>query len=51
MASSPPSSSSRIRAISYWLPMLPGAIEYFRLRATVASWRATRRAGADAVTV
>jgi uncharacterized protein (TIRG00374 family) len=29
------------RAISYWLPMLPGALAYFRLRRTVAGWRAT----------
>jgi uncharacterized protein (TIRG00374 family) len=27
------------RAISYWLPLLPGSVAYFRLRRTVASWR------------
>jgi uncharacterized membrane protein YbhN (UPF0104 family) len=27
------------RLISYWLPMVPGAIAYFRLRRTVAGWR------------
>jgi uncharacterized protein (TIRG00374 family) len=28
------------RAISYWLPTLPGLIAYLRLRGTVAGWRA-----------
>jgi uncharacterized protein (TIRG00374 family) len=28
------------RAISFWLPTLPGAIAYFQLRKTVARWRA-----------
>ena len=28
------------RAISFWLPTLPGAIAYFQLRHTVAGWRA-----------
>lgn len=28
------------RAISYWLPTIPGAIAYFRLRRQVANWRA-----------
>jgi uncharacterized membrane protein YbhN (UPF0104 family) len=28
------------RLISYWLPMIPGSIAYFRLRRTVAGWRA-----------
>ena len=28
------------RAISFWLPTLPGAISYLRLRRTVARWRA-----------
>jgi uncharacterized protein (TIRG00374 family) len=27
------------RAISFWLPTLPGAIAYFQLRRTVARWR------------
>jgi uncharacterized protein (TIRG00374 family) len=27
------------RTISYWLPTLPGAVAYVRLRRTVASWR------------
>jgi uncharacterized membrane protein YbhN (UPF0104 family) len=28
------------RAISFWLPTLPGAVAYFQLRRTVARWRA-----------
>jgi uncharacterized protein (TIRG00374 family) len=28
------------RAISYWLPTLPGVVAYLRLRRTVAAWRA-----------
>ena len=27
------------RAISFWLPTIPGAIAYFQLRRTVARWR------------
>jgi hypothetical protein len=27
------------RTISYWLPTLPGAIAYVRLRGTVSAWR------------
>jgi uncharacterized protein (TIRG00374 family) len=27
------------RAISFWLPTVPGAIAYFQLRRTVARWR------------
>jgi uncharacterized membrane protein YbhN (UPF0104 family) len=27
------------RTISYWLPTIPGAVAYFRLRQTVAAWR------------
>jgi uncharacterized protein (TIRG00374 family) len=27
------------RAISFWLPTLPGAIAYFQLRRTVARWQ------------
>jgi uncharacterized membrane protein YbhN (UPF0104 family) len=39
------------RAISFWLPTLPGAIAYFQLRRTVARWRdlQTRPSGEDAV--
>jgi putative heme transporter len=29
------------RAISFWLPTLPGAIAYFQLRRTVARWQAS----------
>jgi uncharacterized protein (TIRG00374 family) len=32
------------RAISFWLPTLPGAVAYFQLRRTVARWRAEQRA-------
>jgi uncharacterized protein (TIRG00374 family) len=28
------------RTISYWLPTLPGAVAYLRLRRTVAGWQA-----------
>jgi uncharacterized protein (TIRG00374 family) len=31
------------RAISYWLPLVPGAIAYFQLRRRVAGWREQRR--------
>lgn len=34
------------RAISFWLPTLPGAIAYFQLRRTVARWRDQQRAAA-----
>jgi uncharacterized membrane protein YbhN (UPF0104 family) len=34
------------RLISYWLPMIPGAFAYFRLRGTVAAWRTTERSDA-----
>jgi uncharacterized membrane protein YbhN (UPF0104 family) len=27
------------RAISFWLPTLPGSVAYVRLRRTVARWR------------
>ncbi len=30
------------RAISFWLPTVPGAIAYFQLRRTVARWRSER---------
>jgi uncharacterized membrane protein YbhN (UPF0104 family) len=40
------------RAISFWLPTVPGAIAYFQLRRTVARWReAQSRPAGDAVTV
>ena len=31
------------RAISFWLPTIPGAIAYFQLRRTVARWREEER--------
>jgi len=31
------------RAISFWLPTVPGAIAYFQLRRTVARWREEQR--------
>ena len=34
------------RAISFWLPTLPGAIAYLQLRRTVARWREDSAAGA-----
>jgi uncharacterized protein (TIRG00374 family) len=42
------------RAISFWLPTLPGAVAYFQLRRTVARWRGEqhlRPAGARAAAV
>jgi hypothetical protein len=27
------------RAISFWLPTIPGAVAYFQLRRTVSRWR------------
>jgi uncharacterized membrane protein YbhN (UPF0104 family) len=36
------------RAISFWLPTLPGAIAYFQLRRTVARWRVEQAAPATA---
>jgi uncharacterized membrane protein YbhN (UPF0104 family) len=32
------------RAISFWLPTLPGVVAYFQLRRTVARWRDEQRA-------
>jgi uncharacterized protein (TIRG00374 family) len=32
------------RAISFWLPTIPGGIAYFQLRRTVAQWRSEQRA-------
>jgi putative heme transporter len=34
------------RAVSFWLPTLPGIIAYFQLRRTVAGWRETEGAPA-----
>jgi uncharacterized membrane protein YbhN (UPF0104 family) len=34
------------RAISFWLPTLPGAVAYFQLRRTVARWRDEQRGAA-----
>ncbi len=36
------------RAISFWLPTIPGAIAYFQLRRTVARWQEEQRAGSTA---
>jgi uncharacterized membrane protein YbhN (UPF0104 family) len=33
------------RAISFWLPTLPGVVAYFQLRRTVARWREEQRSG------
>jgi uncharacterized protein (TIRG00374 family) len=33
------------RALSFWLPTLPGALAYFQLRRTVGQWRAREPAG------
>jgi uncharacterized membrane protein YbhN (UPF0104 family) len=33
------------RAISYWLPIVPGAIAYLRLRHTVDGWRSAKQLG------
>ena len=34
------------RAVTFWLPMIPGAIAYFQLRGTVERWRQERVAAA-----
>ena len=34
------------RAFTFWLPLLPGVIAYFRLRRTVERWKAERTASA-----
>lgn len=36
------------RAFTFWLPLLPGVVAYFRLRRTVESWKQDRAAGAAA---
>jgi uncharacterized protein (TIRG00374 family) len=36
------------RAFTFWLPLLPGVIAYFRLRHTVDRWKAERTASAAA---
>jgi uncharacterized membrane protein YbhN (UPF0104 family) len=38
------------RAISFWLPTVPGAIAYFQLRRTVARWRSEQEAPKSAST-
>lgn len=37
------------RAISFWLPTLPGAVAYFQLRRTVARWRGEGAGAASGV--
>jgi hypothetical protein len=32
--------------ISFWLPMIPGIVRYFRLRSTVREWRQVDREAA-----
>ena len=39
------------RAISFWLPTLPGVVAYFQLRRTVARWRSEQRAPSAAATL
>jgi uncharacterized protein (TIRG00374 family) len=36
------------RALTFWLPLLPGVISFFKLRARVEVWRRERRATASA---
>jgi uncharacterized protein (TIRG00374 family) len=36
------------RAVTFWLPMIPGVIAYFQLRRTVERWRRDRTASAPA---
>ena len=36
------------RAFTFWLPLLPGVIAYFRLRRTVERWQRERTASASA---
>ena len=36
------------RAFTFWLPLLPGVIAYFRLRHTVDRWKTERAASATA---
>jgi uncharacterized membrane protein YbhN (UPF0104 family) len=38
------------RAISFWLPTVPGAIAYFQLRRTVARWRSEQAAPKSSTT-
>jgi putative heme transporter len=38
------------RAISFWLPTIPGAVAYFQLRRTVARWREEQEAHPASVT-
>jgi uncharacterized membrane protein YbhN (UPF0104 family) len=37
------------RAISFWLPTVPGAVAYFQLRRTVAHWREAERSESPSV--
>jgi putative heme transporter len=37
------------RAISFWLPTVPGAVAYFQLRRTVAHWREAERSDTPSV--
>jgi uncharacterized membrane protein YbhN (UPF0104 family) len=37
------------RAISFWLPTVPGAVAYFQLRRTVAHWREAERSDTHSV--
>jgi uncharacterized protein (TIRG00374 family) len=39
------------RAISYWLPMIPGTAAYFQLRRTVGRWRGSKPLRQDERTV
>ena len=36
------------RAFTFWLPLMPGVIAYFRLRRTVDGWKQERAASAAA---
>jgi uncharacterized membrane protein YbhN (UPF0104 family) len=36
------------RAFTFWLPLIPGVIAYFRLRRTVDGWKQDRAASAAA---
>jgi len=39
------------RAISFWLPTVPGVVAYFQLRRTVARWREEQSAHPAAATL
>ena len=38
------------RAFTFWLPLVPGVIAYFRLRRTVDHWKQERAASRGRVT-